>query len=350
MWEVLKRARHLYEKYREEMMQSLQECVVVHDTAPEKASTQSRTQSPTLQSSNVSPEKGSPKKDSRKNSTAGSSAGHDSARPAAVVGEAQKALDASLASWNATIKSMRDGLKLEELEMTFNDGNKRKIWKVLRPKPEVTESVDFVQLLPSSIGKRIISYLPRAQLSDYARVNKYWAYLVDEFKAELAARTKLKADYDKLNEMFLRYDTSMESIATHNVSQVAPSSMGASLAPSGWRQPLPSVKASEKSGGAYSLRHFISEHLSKPVIAQKPIRNMADLNERMEIRGAADENIWKWCESVLAHAQKFKKCKKKAQEEDGVLCLGNVHFPCPLMRMSMEVPLVPPLYRDPAVR
>lgn len=48
--------------------------------------------------------------------------------------------------WNGTIKSMRDSLKLEELELTFNDGTKRKIWKVNRPKPENIETVDFVSL------------------------------------------------------------------------------------------------------------------------------------------------------------------------------------------------------------
>ncbi|XP_026728917.1 uncharacterized protein LOC113494693 [Trichoplusia ni] len=346
MWEVLKRARHIYEKYRDGMLQSLQECIVVHETVEK---TPTLPPSPTLPSSSASPDKVSPKRDSRK-SSASSSAGPDSARPIPVISEAQRTLDASLATWNATIKSMRDSLKLEEMEMTFNDGTKRKIWKVLRPKPEVIESVDFVQQLPSSIGKRIISYLPRAQLGEYARVNKYWAYLVEEFKAELTARTKLNTDFERLHEMFLRHDTSMEMFTTHNEMQVAPaSSQGASLAPSGWRQPLPSVKASEKSGGVYSLRHLISNHLSKPVVVQKPIRNMQDLNERMEIRGAADENIWKWCENVLAHAKRIKKVTKKPEAEDGVLSLGNVHFPCPLMKMSMEVPLVPPLYRDPAM-
>lgn len=53
-------------------------------------------------------------------------------------------MDANLASWNATIKTMRDSLKLDEIEMIFNDGSKRKIWKVNRVKPEVTETVDFV--------------------------------------------------------------------------------------------------------------------------------------------------------------------------------------------------------------
>lgn len=53
-------------------------------------------------------------------------------------------MEANLASWNATIKALRDSLKLEELEMTFNDGTKRKIWKVNRIRPDVMETVDFV--------------------------------------------------------------------------------------------------------------------------------------------------------------------------------------------------------------
>lgn len=49
-----------------------------------------------------------------------------------------------MATWNATIKSLRDSVKLEEMEMTFKDGSKKKIWKVNRPRPEVVETVDFV--------------------------------------------------------------------------------------------------------------------------------------------------------------------------------------------------------------
>lgn len=55
-------------------------------------------------------------------------------------------LEANVNAWNATIKSMKDSLKLEEFEMTFNDGHKQKIWKVNRQKPEAIETVDFVSL------------------------------------------------------------------------------------------------------------------------------------------------------------------------------------------------------------
>lgn len=55
-----------------------------------------------------------------------------------------------------------------------------------------------VQLLPSAIGKRILSFLPQTCLVDCARVNKYWSYLVDDLKAEAAARLKIDADMEKL--------------------------------------------------------------------------------------------------------------------------------------------------------
>ncbi|KAI8436136.1 hypothetical protein MSG28_004234, partial [Choristoneura fumiferana] len=103
-------------------------------------------------------------------------------------------------------------LKLEELEMTFTDGTKKKIWKVNRPIPEVIETVDFLQLLPSAIGKRILSFLPNTFLVDCARVNKYWAYLVDDLKAEAAARLKIDADMEKLKDLVLRHDTSMNTM------------------------------------------------------------------------------------------------------------------------------------------
>lgn len=54
MWEVLKRARHIYEKYRDGMLQSLQECTVVHETVEK---TPTLPPSPTLPSSSASPDK-----------------------------------------------------------------------------------------------------------------------------------------------------------------------------------------------------------------------------------------------------------------------------------------------------
>lgn len=53
-------------------------------------------------------------------------------------------LDSNLASWNSEIKSLQNSMKLEEVEMKFKDGTTKKIWKVNRPKPEATETVDFV--------------------------------------------------------------------------------------------------------------------------------------------------------------------------------------------------------------
>nr|XP_049699939.1 uncharacterized protein LOC110377256 isoform X1 [Helicoverpa armigera] len=322
MWEVLRLARRLFERNRELMLKNIQECIVINNGSQK------------------------PKGDQPLSREAFAS---DNGQTAAPPSEAQKELDANLAVWNSTIKGMRDNLKLEEMEMTFNDGSKRKIWKVNRTRPEVVETVDFVQMLPSSVGKKILSYLPRAQLGDYARVNKYWAYLVDEYRAELTARAKINVDFEKFHDLLLRHDTSLELFIPPDEQVNPPSSQGVSILHSNrGRQPLqPSMKASEKSAGAYSLRLFLSEKLTKPMIIQKPIRNMRDLSERLERRGAADENIWKWCDCILAHAKRIKKVHEKTKEEDGVLSLGDVHFPCPLMKVSVEIPLIPPLYKDP---
>ncbi|KAG6463084.1 uncharacterized protein LOC115452129 isoform X2 [Manduca sexta] len=347
MWAVLRRAQILYERYRNQQLQNLQECIVVNDPPPEKTQ-QSQSAQP------VTPEKIKKDTHAARGKTSGIMSTADPGKAVPPPGQAQKELEIHLAQWNATIKSLRDSLKLEELEMIFNDGTKRKIWKVNRPKPEAIETVDFVQLLPSSIGKRILSYLPRAQLGDYARVNKYWAYLVDEFRAELAVRAKIAIDFEKLHDNMLRHDTSMDLIAHMDTQGAPPSSQGImSTVPSiKAKQPLPSTKASEKSGGAYSLRNFLKEKLSKPgIVHQTPIRNMSELSERLERRGAADENIWKWCENILSRVKKDPEqnlqAKKKAEE--GILSLGNVHFPCPMMKETLEVPLDPPLYKDPAI-
>ncbi|KAM3959175.1 uncharacterized protein ACR2FA_006709 [Aphomia sociella] len=301
MWEVLKRAQVLYERYRKDQLQNLRECIVLNNSPAERG------------------EQATPEK-----------------------------LEADLAAWNATIKSMRDSLKIDEIEMTFNDGTKRKIWKVNRTKPEAIETVDFLQLLPSSIGKRIISYLPRALLGDYARVNKYWAYLVEDFRSELAARQKINADLDKLENLMTLHDTSLDILVQIGFQATALSSQGiVSTAPSmKMKQMQPSVRASEKSTGAYSFRHFLSDKLKQPIMTQRPIANMNELTERLDRRGAADENMWKWCENLLKHAR--HKQRNKGREE-GILPLGSMYFPCPLMKEILKVPLEPPLFRDPAV-
>ncbi|KAJ8729949.1 hypothetical protein PYW07_016987 [Mythimna separata] len=287
MWEVMRLAQRLFERNRDLMMKNIHESSIVV-------------------SEHLGPQK------SKVDETLNRDAGGIDAKPS-VTSEAQKALDANLTMWNGTIKSVRDNLKLEEIELTLSDGTKRKIWKVNRPRPEITETVDFVQLLPSAIGKRIISYLPRQNLGDYAKVNRYWAYLVDEFRAEVAARTKINADYERLHELLMRYDASLEQLETQHDGEprssafVSTSVRSAALT----RPPEPcSLRASEKSLAAYSHRQFISEKLTKPPMIQKPIRNMKDLSERLERRGAADENIWKWCDCVLKHAKKHNRSRQ----------------------------------------
>ncbi|KAJ0177355.1 hypothetical protein K1T71_007364 [Dendrolimus kikuchii] len=325
MWAVLKRAQILYERYRNKQLQDLLECIVVNEPPSEKGP--------------------QGKKDQAQGRKGSGTPIPGASRPTATPGQAQKELEANLIAWNATIKSMKDSLKLEELEMTFTDGTKRKIWKVNRMKPEAIETVDFIQLLPSSLGKRILSYLPTSSLNDYARVNKYWAFLVDEYRAEINVRLKLDMEFEKLQEIMLRHDASMDIL---EIQTAQPSSQGmVSVTPSvKARVPLPSTKASEKSAGAYSMRYFLNEKLKQPaIIQQKPIRNMAELSERLERRGAADDMLWKWCENIIRYA---KKTKNKNVNED-VIPTGNMHFPCPLMKMTLQVPLCLPLIKDPAI-
>ncbi|XP_059048603.1 uncharacterized protein LOC131843860 [Achroia grisella] len=339
MWDVLKRAQFLHERYRTDQLQSLQECILVDDRPPEEGHQKSLPEKGKKEQQNAQ------KLETFNDLEKGTSP--EQMKEAPRPGQAQKELEANLTAWNATIKSMRDNLKLEEIEMTYNDGTKRKIWKVNRSKPEGIETVDFVQLLPSSIGKRIISYLPRSQLADYARVNKYWAYLIEDYRAELAARQKLKADLEKLEDLMIRHDTSIEILAQIGFQPTGPSSQGVtSTGPSMKTRTIQrSLRASEKSTGAFSFRHFLSNKLNKPIMAPKPIKNMAELTERLERRGAADENMWKWCENLL---QLNKNRKKNKGLDEGILSLGGMHFPCPLMKEKLEIPLEPPLFKDPA--
>lgn len=43
--------------------------------------------------------------------------------------------------------------------------------------------------------------------------------------------------------------------------------------------------------------------------AQKPFRKLSELTDRLEQRGAADENIWAWCETINKHVKRVKKVK-----------------------------------------
>ncbi|XP_062529423.1 uncharacterized protein LOC105842472 isoform X2 [Bombyx mori] len=335
MWTVLRRAQTLYDIYQHQKLKDLEECVLIKSPNVEK---DKKEQSP---ASRVA---GTPAPDKSQNVN---------------TNPIEKELEENLAAWNATLKSMRENLKLEELEISLKDGTARKIWKVNRSKPETIETVDFVQLLPSAIAKRIFCYLPRNQLNDYARVNKYWAYLVDELRAELAARVKIDMDLAKMRDLMLRHDTSLEVLEVVK-EPAARSSLGAtSLAQSAkfkLLQSQPSVKASEKSAGVYSLRHFLSKKLKPAAIRQTPIRNMAELTERLNRRGAADENIWKWCKTITRDSRdKFKTGEKETTKKasnatkEGILELVNAHFPCPMMKKKLEVPLKTPLCKDPSL-
>ncbi|XP_060803058.1 uncharacterized protein LOC106142392 [Amyelois transitella] len=271
---VLQRAQILYEKYREDQLQNLQECIVVNDTPHEKET-------------HVIPEKG--KKEQAVKFTHETTINGKASLPA---GRAEKQLEANLAIWNNAIKAMRDSLKLEELEMTFKDGTKRNIWKVNRPNPESIETVTYEQLLRHDLSIDVIDPASRSRNNTYCGVTS------------ITPSSKMRV--------------------TLNMS----------------------LKASEKSAGAFSFRHLVGpERLTMPVLVMKPIRNLAELSERLERRGAADENIWQWCENIL-HNHKYRKAKRTAE---GVLPSDNKHFPCRIIKETLHVPLNPPLYKDPAV-
>ncbi|XP_049869440.1 uncharacterized protein LOC126369188 isoform X2 [Pectinophora gossypiella] len=323
IWEVLRRGQHIFERHREVQLRNLLECIVV-----EPQDKNVKKDAPTAQ----------PSKFSSTSVTAQS--------PSQV--QAHKNLETSLAAWNAIIKTIRDSQKLEELEMTFTDGTTCKIWKVNRPRPEGIETVDFVQLLPSNVGKKILSFLPREQLQDYAKVNRYWAFLVEELRADWMTRAKLNSDLQKLQDVMLKHDTSLEVLAPPDMMVMTAGSTGVSLSPSSRGRQLPSLRASERSAGGVSFRHFVVENL-KPShkLKPKPLKKLADLDDRLEIRGAADENIWRWCDNVLKYT-KGERHPKATKTEEGVMDFGEAHFPCPMMKHSIQLPLARPLYHDPA--
>ncbi|XP_068631978.1 uncharacterized protein [Battus philenor] len=332
LWQVFQRAQKIYERYREYEIDNLKESALVVESPVEPAKTV-----PVVEQPRNTKRETLAKRKTNSSVSAMKEVVND---PEVSYTQAQKKLDESLAVWNATIKAIRDGFKLEEIETTFNDGTKKRIWKVDRPIPETTETVDFLQLLPSAVGKRILSYLPLAQLNEYSRVNKYWAYLIEELKTEMAARQKINVELEKLREIMLRNDTSDDTLDQSGFQLDHFSSQPPSIMPSvRTRHGLPSIRASQKSGH-YSFRYSF-------FLAPKPIHNMADLYERLEKRGAADENIWKWCKTVSKQYGKPHEKENDEETVDDVLAKGLQYFPCPSAKQIVTVPLSKPLVKDP---
>ncbi|XP_073944791.1 uncharacterized protein isoform X2 [Choristoneura fumiferana] len=332
--QVLNRAQHIHERYRKNQIKSIEMSLVVDDS-PTK-----RDPPPVATAAPQKPDKSRPS--------------HSKAAGAEASFLAQSKLNEHLAKWDATIKAMKENMNLKEFQVLFKDGTQRTIWKIKRSNPEDTETVDFIQLLPSSIGKIILSYLPVNSLSDYARVNKYWAYLVEELRSERAARVKINADLEKLQDLMFINDTSMENFETFEFKVMAPSIQATSLGPSVKirAQQLPSTKTSMKSAGAYSFRRFVTDSMYVPEpIFQIPIRNLNQMKDRLDNRGALDENVWTWCETILNRRRSRKDSSTSNEKEtDGILLLSNLHFPCPLMTHTLKLPLNPPLVKDHTAR
>ncbi|CAK1547340.1 unnamed protein product [Leptosia nina] len=289
MWELLWMAKKIYNKHREQQLEEILECNVVNEA--------------------------------------------EKAKPVAV-----EQLDIALASWNTTVKTIRDALKLEEIEVTHKDESKTTIWKVNRYKPDNMETVDFLQLLPSVIAKRILLYVPQTQYGDLSRVNKYWAFLIDEIKLELLARQKINMDLEKLRDIIQRHNNDVGVAKSDSEAEWM-------SALTSYTKPTSVVTKSLPSFGWNRVK------VRKPVSSTfKPLKKMSDLNKRLEQRGATDENIWKWCRNVL----KLQKILNEGnsddkQENEGILPL-ELNFPCPLMVQKFKIPLEYPLLMDPTLK
>ncbi|XP_063380920.1 uncharacterized protein LOC134667439 [Cydia fagiglandana] len=330
VWAVFNKAQAIFDEYREEQLQNLLASVSV------------------IEGREISmPMDDKVKKDSRRKPSVSEAAG-DAGVTFPAPKDPQRELEICLAQWTSIIRSVKDSQRLEEVELTFSDGTKKRIWKINRPKPEVTETVDYLQLLPQAIAKRILNFLPRADLADCARVNRYWAYLVEELKSEIAARLKIDMDIAKLTEIMLRHDTINQSMDSYDT--VTTSSTLASR--ECIKRQNYSKQPSQKSGATNLLKCVLRD----TKIKLPPIRNLAELSERLDRRGAADDSLVDWCKAVLVqynpakHGVNLPPIKRQFPSMDnGIMDFAGISFPCPLMSMSLNLPLKPPLFKDPTV-
>ncbi|XP_038212099.1 uncharacterized protein LOC119832509 [Zerene cesonia] len=321
MWCILSRTQQIFEAHREQQLQDMMDCVVLNEPPAEKtkaAPTEVKKETPRRKTSLNTPSQ------------------------APLPGQAQRELEINMATWNSTIKSIRDSFKLEEIEMVYKDGTKKTIWKVNRPKPESLETVDFIQLLPAIIAKRILLYVPQAQYADLSRVNRYWAFLIDEVKADMLARQKINMDIDKLREIILRHDQDLGMVSGSELYTNTSTFDGDTYHIT---SPI-SVEPVKKPANTADWRREVKR---PPPTTLKPIRKMLDLYERLDRRGAADENMWKWCSNILKLRKKMVGHDIK-KESEGLLPLCDLNFPCPLLVHSFKVPLEIPLIVDPTLK
>ncbi|XP_023951978.2 uncharacterized protein LOC112055917 isoform X2 [Bicyclus anynana] len=298
MWETLKRAQKIYDSHVEIQLNDLLRCEVVQEEVPRKKS-------------------------------------------ASIV----ETLETNLALWASTVKTLKDQMKLEELEMTYKSGS-TKVWKVHRQKPEVVETVDLIQLLPSAISKRILIYLNTSQLMDCARVNKYWAHLVEELRAEIQTRLKIDIELEKLRENIIKNNKGLEQLKKFNQEELG-SIMTLGVSSTGVRhtKERSSPVVSNKSC-SLSLTTAMNKQRKIPRVRTKPIQNMNDLNERLERRGAADENVWKWCRNVLKISKNCNQIQIPVKK-GGILAMTTDTFPGPTVSKTVKIPLKKALIMDP---
>ncbi|XP_052740254.1 uncharacterized protein LOC112055917 isoform X3 [Bicyclus anynana] len=292
MWETLKRAQKIYDSHVEIQLNDLLRCEVVQEEVPRKKSASIvETTSIKKETTNTA----------KKKTTEAELLKANTESPAL---QAQIELETNLALWASTVKTLKDQMKLEELEMTYKSGS-TKVWKVHRQKPEVVETVDLIQLLPSAISKRILIYLNTSQLMDCARVNKYWAHLVEELRAEIQTRLKIDIELEKLRENIIKNNKGLEQLKKFNQEELG-SIMTLGVSSTG-------------------VRH--TKERSSPVVSNKSCS--------LSLTTAMNKQ------------RKIPRVRTIPVKKGGILAMTTDTFPGPTVSKTVKIPLKKALIMDP---
>ncbi|KAG7302501.1 hypothetical protein JYU34_012416 [Plutella xylostella] len=320
MLRVLQRSQQIYDASRREQLREISECVaVIPEVSPRSARSRKKKGDDATARSAKSTSRKKKEDDATARSAKSSKKKDDEASD---VGKdkdtipkgtqqtpAEKQLEVSLSNWNAAITRLRSSIKMEEVEIVCGD-EKKKLWKVQRPKIETLETLDQLQLIPDNVFKRILTYIPRSQLPELCKVNKYWASVIEDLKAEEAARLKISIELEKLRELKL----------------AQPSSTQLGRASPVWRSDSRLLVTPSQCGALMRDRAFERER----VVAERE----EDIGEVLNIRGAMDKDMFHWCEAVikLTEEDQYKNCKNDDSIEE---VLG--HLPSPLIEKHRNV-------------
>ncbi|XP_052740255.1 uncharacterized protein LOC112055917 isoform X4 [Bicyclus anynana] len=277
MWETLKRAQKIYDSHVEIQLNDLLRCEVVQEEVPRKKSASIvETTSIKKETTNTA----------KKKTTEAELLKANTESPAL---QAQIELETNLALWASTVKTLKDQMKLEELEMTYKSGS-TKVWKVHRQKPEVVETVDLENIIKNNKG-------------------------LEQLK---------KFNQEELGSIMTLGVSSTGVRHTKERSSPVVSNKSCSL----------------------SLTTAMNKQRKIPRVRTKPIQNMNDLNERLERRGAADENVWKWCRNVLKISKNCNQIQIPVKK-GGILAMTTDTFPGPTVSKTVKIPLKKALIMDP---